>query len=94
MAAEMPEEMPLIADQPAFLTALGIDPATVVSNSVHVQFDAGGAAVITWQSVRHVPPHVLGMAFLASAAPTKEDNDPKPAKKAAARTPRKAPRKE
>jgi len=56
-----------IPDQAAFAAALGLDPQFVVRNSVHVEFDTNGVALVRYSAFLPVTPQELAMAFVASA---------------------------
>lgn len=58
---------PMIADQGAFLRQLGIDPRSVVPNSLTVEFNPEGIAVVSYRVMIGVDPQSLGLAFLAGS---------------------------
>lgn len=60
------QQMPLIADQAAFLRVLGVDPNMVGRNSIRIEFNANGTAVVSFTTMLSVTPQALGMAFMAS----------------------------
>lgn len=67
MSDQTPEAQPLstTVDQRAFLSALGINPETVMANSIQIGFGPDGTAIVQYTTVAGVTPQALGMAFLA-----------------------------
>lgn len=55
-----------IPHEAKFLSALGIDPDTVLSGSVHIQWQ-DGRPLLQWTTIVPVDIAALGAAFLASA---------------------------
>lgn len=68
-AQHTPDQLPgvAIADQAAFMRALGIDPGLAVQNSARIEFNANGVAILTYQAVVPVAPQQLAVAFMASS---------------------------
>jgi hypothetical protein len=68
----------LIADETAFVSALGLNPATIVKGTLRLEFEEG-RPVLRVQHAYIVPPHVLGMAFMAAAGDTGSEPEQPPA---------------
>jgi hypothetical protein len=76
-------------DMGVLMATMGIDPGTVGANSAKLQF-IDGKAVLTYTSMKAVPPRVLGVAMLRSAKMAEEPpvapplevvEEPRPARK-------------
>lgn len=78
----------LIADEAAFVSALGLNPGNIKAGTVNIEFIAGRPH-ITFTAIHAVPPRLLGAAFLAASGAPEEPEEPKPvppkAKKTAAK---------
>jgi hypothetical protein len=97
MEEQVTDETPSIPNEAKFMSALGVDPATVKAGSIKIDW-RDGVPVIEWTSMVGVSPQTLGLAFLA-AAPAPEDTEgvppvkqptdhkPKTAKKTAKKPP-------
>lgn len=57
---------PQINDEAAFMSALGVDPGTVLSGSIKIEFQGGGQPVISWTTITTVDITALGAAMLAA----------------------------
>lgn len=58
------QSLPPTTDQPEFLRALGIDPEMVLANTISIEFNAQGVALVGFRAVVGVTPQQLGMAFM------------------------------
>lgn len=103
MTEQAPQQISNIANKAAFLQAIGVDPATVVDNSLAVSFAPDGTPIVQFTVAVGVPPHILGLAFMASSGgmngaggdsvplepptPIKPQDRKRPAKKTAAKRP-------
>lgn len=56
-----------IANEEAFLVALEINPNEVVKGSLRMGFDDNSTPFVTYAVIRPIMPHMMGLAFLASA---------------------------
>lgn len=55
-----------IANEAAFVQTLGIDPNSVQQGSVRIEF-IEGRPVVRYAAAIVVPPHLVGLAFMAAA---------------------------
>ena len=85
---EQTGELDLIADEAAFVSALGLNPGTIKAGTVNIVF-LQGRPHITFEAIHAVPPRLLGAAFLASSQsveePVEEPKKKPPAKRAPAK---------